>query len=269
MNNAIIQSWINKAYYIDPGHINAFVASSSGETSGGGAGGTGGTGGAGGTGSTVLYFSVANSSSYPGTGNTIYDLSSYGNNGFLYNGVTYTNSGNADYLYFDGTNNYVGINSTVSTNTNDINITVWVNSDIINQAGQMIIYNGSEQNLNGYGLSINKEYVTSGNVYVRYGNVRWYNTGVGLSSNFWHHISFNINTDTSNEIYINGVLRYSGPPSAINTPTLYTEIGRSDFTTYAYPRYFNGKISQIIFSNGKLTSSAILNHYNSTKSNYT
>ena len=276
MNNATIKSWINRAYFFDSSHVNVFVASGTGGT-GGGSGGTGGTGGGGGggggggtsgTGNTVLYFSVPNSSSYPGTGFTIYDLSNYGNNGYLYNGVSYFDNGAADYLFFDGTNNYVGINSTVTRNTNDVNITVWVNSSIVSQSGQMIVYIGSEQNLNGYGVAINKEYVTSGNVYIRYGNVRWYNSGIALSSNSWNHISLNINSDTSNDLYVNGILRYSGPASAIYTPTLHTEIGRSDFTTYAYPRYLNGKVSQVLISSGILTTSEIVAHYNSTKNNY-
>ena len=265
MNNATIKSWIKRAYVFEESYVNAFVTSSSGGTAG--TGGTGGAGGAG-SGSTVLHFSVPNSSSYPGTGFTIFDLSTYGNNGYLYNGTNYVNDGNADYLFFDGTNNYVGINTTVTSNTNDINITTWVNSSIVSQSGQMIVYIGSEQNLNGYGISINKEFVTSGNVYIRYGNVRWYNSGIALSSNSWNHLSLNIKSDTSNDLYVNGILRYSGPASTIYTPTLHTEIGRSDFTTFAYPRYLNGKVSIVIISSGILTTSQILSNYNSTKTNY-
>jgi hypothetical protein len=67
---------------------------------------------------------------------------------------------------------------------------------------------------------------------------------------------------------VQNILRYSGPISAIYTPTLHTEIGRSDFTTYAYPRYLNGKVSEVIISSGILTTSQILSHYNSTKNNY-
>jgi len=261
MNNATIKSWINRAYTFESSHINLFVASSTGAT-----GGTGGTGA--GSGSTVLYFAVSNSSSYPGTGLTINDLSGYGNNGYLYNGTSYVDSGNADYLYFDGTNNYVGINTTVTWNTNNINISVWVNSSVVTQSGQMILYVGSEQNNNGYGIAINKEYVTSGNVYIRYANSRWYNSGIALSSNSWHHLSLNIKSDTSNDLYVNGVWRYGGPTAVIYTPTLHTEIGRSDFTTYAYPRYLNGKVSEVTISSGILTTSQILSHYNLTKTNY-
>jgi hypothetical protein len=78
----------------------------------------------------------------------------------------------------------------------------------------------------------------------------------------------NIKSDTSNDLYVNGIIRYSGPISAIYAPTLHTEIGRSDFTTYAYPRYLNGKVSQVLISSGIMTTSEILSHYNLTKNNY-
>jgi hypothetical protein len=81
-------------------------------------------------------------------------------------------------------------------------------------------------------------------------------------------LSLNIKSDTSNDLYVNGVLRYSGPVSYIYAPTQRTEIGRSDFTTYAFPRYLNGKVSQVIISSGILTTSQILSHYDSTKNNY-
>ena len=41
----------------------------------------------------VLYVDAANRKSYPGSGTTVYDLSGYGNNGTLINGVTFNTSG--------------------------------------------------------------------------------------------------------------------------------------------------------------------------------
>ena len=132
----------------------------------------------------------------------------------------------------------------------------------------MIFYNGSEARLNGYGFAINKEGINSGNIYVRYGDSQWYNTGIAISSNHWHYLTVNILSDRSNQVFVNGAIGYTGSTARINTPTNYTEIGRSDFTTYAYPRYLNGKVSEVIISSGILTTSQILSHYNSTKNNY-
>jgi hypothetical protein len=59
----------------------------------------------------TVYYDAANPNSYPGTGNTIYDLSRNRNHGTLTNGPTFsTNNGGA--LVFDGTNDYVQFTST-------------------------------------------------------------------------------------------------------------------------------------------------------------
>lgn len=59
----------------------------------------------------VLYYDAANPSSYPGSGNVIYDLSRNRNNGTLINSPSYdtTNGGS---LIFDGTNDYIQFTST-------------------------------------------------------------------------------------------------------------------------------------------------------------
>ena len=54
----------------------------------------------------VLYLDAGNNKSYPGSGNTWYDISENGNNGTLVNGVGY-NSSNKGSLVFDGVNDYI------------------------------------------------------------------------------------------------------------------------------------------------------------------
>jgi hypothetical protein len=58
----------------------------------------------------VLNIDPANSSSYSGVGNTIYDLSCFGNTGTLTNGPTFSalNGGSLD---LDGSNDYVSVNN--------------------------------------------------------------------------------------------------------------------------------------------------------------
>lgn len=48
----------------------------------------------------VLYWDASVSASYPGSGSTIFDLSGQGNNGTLYNGVTFTTSPGVPTLQF-------------------------------------------------------------------------------------------------------------------------------------------------------------------------
>ena len=59
----------------------------------------------------VLCLDAADQNSYPGSGNTWYDLSGNGNNGTLVNGVGY-NSGNLGSLVFGGVDDYVNCENT-------------------------------------------------------------------------------------------------------------------------------------------------------------
>ena len=55
----------------------------------------------------VLHFDASNNSSYNGSGNTIYDLSSSGNNLKMRGGVTFVNSANdIPHFSFDGNGDY-------------------------------------------------------------------------------------------------------------------------------------------------------------------
>ena len=57
----------------------------------------------------IMYVDAANPRSYPGTGNTWYDLSGYRNNMTLVNGVGFS-SVNGGVLQTDGTNDYIILN---------------------------------------------------------------------------------------------------------------------------------------------------------------
>ena len=58
----------------------------------------------------TTYYDPANSKSYPGSGTTVYDLSSANQNGTMVNGSTYS-SDDAGTFVFDGVNDYVGTNT--------------------------------------------------------------------------------------------------------------------------------------------------------------
>ena len=74
----------------------------------------------------VLNIDPANSSSYSGVGNTIYDLSGFGNTGTLTNGPTFSalNGGN---LIFDGSNDFLGAASSSSLDiSTNLSAVVWM-----------------------------------------------------------------------------------------------------------------------------------------------
>jgi hypothetical protein len=72
-----------------------------------------------------LVFSIdaGDRDSYPGSGNTLFDMSGFGNNGTLYNGVTFSTE-NGGALIFDGTNDYMQANISTTALDGDPNLTV-------------------------------------------------------------------------------------------------------------------------------------------------
>jgi hypothetical protein len=62
----------------------------------------------------VLHLDATNTKSYSGSGNTWYDLSGFGNNGTLNNGVLYNSYGG--FFEFDGSNDYIEIPHASSLN---------------------------------------------------------------------------------------------------------------------------------------------------------
>ena len=61
----------------------------------------------------VLHLDAGNTRSYPGSGNTVYDLSGFGNTSALTNGPTY-NSSNLGAFVLDGSNDYILDNSPIT-----------------------------------------------------------------------------------------------------------------------------------------------------------
>ena len=64
----------------------------------------------------TLYLDATNPNCYPGSGTAIYDLSGYGNNGTLYNGVAFSSTYGGG-LVFDGVDDYIIIPGNGSVNS--------------------------------------------------------------------------------------------------------------------------------------------------------
>ncbi len=96
----------------------------------------------------VLALDAANDKSYPGSGTTWNDLSGNGNNGTLTNGPTFNSGG---YLNFDGTNDHVVLDNTVSLNDFTATAVYTVNS--LNNGWAMFFGSDDTDNFIGIGDS--------------------------------------------------------------------------------------------------------------------
>ncbi|NDA78690.1 MAG: LamG domain-containing protein [Actinobacteria bacterium] len=177
-------------------------------------------------------------------------------------GPTYDPTDSGSFL-FDGTNDYMS-SSLVTNQVNNITMESWFNTSNSSQAGQMILYNGSDASVNGYGISVNNESTTDTKLRVLYGGVAWIDTGATISSNTWYQGTMVI-SGSNLKVYLNSTLVYDSTTSIPNTPTLHTEIGRNDFAAL---RYFNGRISINKIWSRSLNSSEVISEWNTYKGRY-
>ena len=211
----------------------------------------------------ILNLDSGKSNSYSGVGNTIYDLSGFGNTGTLTNGPTFSGL-NGGAIVFDGTNDNIPF--TISNFNNILSIEIWMKMksftagmpfgfykyDVFSYSGA-IGYNTSNSDI--YGL-------TSTQV-----------TNLGLL-NQWKHYIFEMRSDvayTNNKIYINGEIQ-----------TLSQILG-SEFSILRTFNNGSGKISGWLLDSGynqsmdlgsfriynrALTQQEVLQNYNATKSRF-
>jgi hypothetical protein len=212
----------------------------------------------------VLYLDAANIRSYPKTGNTWYDLSIGTNTGTLNSGSTF-NTSNGGSIVFDGTDDNVNCgNNSILDVGNNITVNAW-------------IFLPSTGATTGYRPIVSK--VVSGatvgwEMGVSIGKLRCVFrptsniidlTGPDLSIGVWQMCTFSYDNLTT-KLYLNGVLRTStssGGPVILDSSQPFQIATRG-----IGGNTFLGRISQVSMYNRALSSSEILQNYNSTKARF-
>jgi hypothetical protein len=204
---------------------------------------------------------AANPYSYS-SGNTVYDLSTNGNNGTLYNGVAYSSFGGGSF-YFDGSNDYIRVLDSPSLNPGSRPLTTmtWVKIDGFpaqNQQGGNIIHN--KENLYEFGYS------TSFFEYAYQPIWAWYNIGF-MDSTSWKLLV--VTYDKTNfRTYVNGTLNNTTAASG-DTGSNNEDLGIGARGVKTGPNSFAKMyLSDMRIYFSALTSTQISNYYNSTKGRY-
>jgi prepilin-type N-terminal cleavage/methylation domain-containing protein len=209
----------------------------------------------------VLHLDAGNQASYPGTGNTWFDLSGNGNNGTLVNGVGY-NSDNGGSLSFDGVNDYVIVSNNISPGTGDFSVAAWVyKTEIV--ANRYIWDFGANGGTLSTGTSITNGFRYY-NPTIGTGGVL-YNSGPIHSINTWYNIVIS-RISGSTKFYSNGFLITSANDSGnIGTWGTNFNIGRYGGGGYNH----QGNIAHILVYKGKgLTPQEIQQNYNALKGRF-
>ena len=207
----------------------------------------------------VLNIDPSNSSSYSGVGNTIYDLSGFGNTGTLTNGPTFS-ALNGGSIVLDGTNDYVSFSNAYASSfgiTSNATISVWAKIIDENYYQPFIgFYNPSAGNRSDFGIDIHaddtlriwKSDSASG-------------TANTIFFNNWDH--YVLTSDASSlKVYRNTILLQNASIAGTITNNRMFIIGSNWDGT--------GRInfSQVQIYNRALSATEIMQNYNATKGRF-
>lgn len=217
-----------------------------------------------------VHYDAGNTSSYPGSGTTLYDLSGNGRNSTLVNGVSYTSLKNGG-LVFDGTNDYIQTSNLTFT---PMSISCW-------------LYNNSTIKANDGsigGPSTYQSLFSFGNYYgVNFDG--WTGSGTNEAVHIWdttyrltytneqvpigyHNFAFNWN-GSNYDIWIDGVKKNSiagtsGHAQLINYSATPINIGASVNNGY----YFYGNIFVFAMYSSSLTDQQMSQNFNALRNRF-
>jgi hypothetical protein len=206
----------------------------------------------------ILNIDPANSSSYSGIGNTIYDLSGFGNTGTLTNGPTFS-ALNGGSIVFDGSNDFLGAASSSSLDiSTNLSAVVWMKLITTDGANHIIFSKTSSTN----------PFLSNYEAYLKNDVIYWWdspterNTTVTLSINSWTQVVF-VRSSTSLLIYKNGTLS-----NTISVNQVGPIVG--DFYIGKDPngQFLNFNLAQFLLYNRALSATEIMQNYNATKGRF-
>ena len=207
----------------------------------------------------TLRLDAVNTSSYPGSGSTWFDLAGTQQNITLVNTPTYTASSPA-YFSFNGSNQYgTGAGAVLTTTSYTKSVWFYLNgyadNNLISSAvGGHFIF------MSGTGSPTNKLYC---------GHANWPNYGVfGSTSTFslstWYNATLTFNTTVGMVLYVNGLQdsTYTANKSA------HTGNSSTNIATFGGGNLLNGRIAKVYCYNRSITAAEVLQNYNADKAKF-
>ena len=200
----------------------------------------------------VLALDAGSTKSYSGSGTTWYDLSGNGNDGTLTNGPTFNSNG---YLDFDGTNEHVVLNSTISLT--DFTATAVYNVSGLSSGWAMLFGNSDLDNFIGIG--------SSGGI-LRVQDTNSLNSDISYSSTL-NELTFLqvVQSGNTNTWYINGQNIGTSTNSSYGGIEISRMVYYGDGSSLGiWPgKYYLGQLY-----NRALSAEEVLQNYNATKSRF-
>ena len=216
----------------------------------------------------VLYFDPSNTASYPGSGTAITDLSGNGRNGTMSN-ITYT----SPYFTYNGSSSQIAIadNAALEPGSGDWTMEVWVNQAV---AGNDVVLGKFPAGGTQVSYSIR---TSTSTYYAQMGS------GIGSGATLFQNSSNQVGTigtwyqlvyvftnvaDNTLQTFVNGNSIGSVGHSLASILDTTTGLYIGSYNNGEYAQWFDGKIGITRLYNRALTSTEVLNNYNTDKTKY-
>jgi hypothetical protein len=216
-----------------------------------------------------LFFDAGTSSSYPGTGTVVTDISGNSNSGDLINGTGYSSS-DGGYFTFDGSNDTIDINNTISLPT-DFSVETWfyltstaTNYRILFNVGNFQIRFGDGGFGNRLQFGVNMSTIAG-----------CFNINLSKTAalNNWRHILWTRESGV-NKMYLAGIqenlAQGTGGTYNLASFTNSTSVTMTGGSTFwgASGNFFIGRMSALRIYNRALSQAEITTNYDHLKSRY-
>jgi hypothetical protein len=216
----------------------------------------------------VLYYDPSSTSSYPGSGTTITDLSGNGRNGTMSN-IAFT----SPYFTYNGSSSQIAItdNALLEPGSGDWTMEVWVNQSV---AGNDVVLGKFPAG----GAQVSYSIRTSASIY--YAQM---GSGIGSGATLfqnssnqvrtigtWYQLVYVFTNVAANtlETFVNGSSIGSVGHSLASILDTTTGLYIGSYNNGEYAQWFDGKIGITRLYNRALTSTEVLNNYNADKLKY-
>jgi hypothetical protein len=208
----------------------------------------------------LLHLDVTNSVSYPGSGNTWYDLATSPevNNATLLNSPAYS-SNNGGYLTF----NKVSSQSATVSGTGVVPSTSYTKAVWFNLTDTVSDNNLVSGEAGGHFMYF------AGTTKLYSGHANWvgydqYPSTANFSANTWYFVVLTYTTAAGMSLYINGVL----DSTYTANKTAHTGDGSTNIGRFGLGNFLNGRIAQVLTYGRAISSVEVTTIYNATKSRY-
>ena len=210
----------------------------------------------------VLSIDAANRASYIPNATTTFNTIDTSMSGSFINNITFDSSTITPTFVFDGTDDYITIDQTAGTlSQNPMTTEHWVKFDEFDSGGDMLLmdrdtYNGT----NGIETFI---LGTSKVVGCRGSGATRHDGSIVISTGTWYHICI-VFSGTTAYIYVNGQLDTSGTIGAVQNSSHAMHIG--NFPSFGYN--FDGNWANLFIYHKALSAEEVLHNYNALKGRF-